>query len=71
VGLEHRIDITSHARSIISQSHGGAADDEYVSDDAPADQALPERGKSPLDLCPAKQNVIRLGHAASRSLADR
>jgi hypothetical protein len=71
LGLEHRIDITSHARSIVSQSHGGAADDEYVCDDAPADQALPERGESPLDLGPAKQNVIRLGHAASRSLADR
>jgi hypothetical protein len=42
-----------------------------VCDDAPADQALPERGESPLELCPAKQNVIRLGHAASRSLADR
>src|SRR6478736_8833920 len=34
VGLEHRIDITSHARGIVSQSHGGAADDEYVCDDA-------------------------------------
>ena len=44
MGLEHRIDITSHARGIVGQSHGGAADDEYVCDDAPADQALPERG---------------------------
>ena len=71
VGLEHRIDITSHACGIVSQSHGGAADDEYVCDDARRTQALPERGESPLDLGPAKQNVIRLGHAASRSLADR
>ena len=30
---------------------------------------LPPQGS--LDLCPAKQNVIRPGHAASRSLADR
>jgi hypothetical protein len=51
VGLEHRIDITSHARSIVSQSYGGVANNEYVCDDAPADQALPERGES---LCVPK-----------------
>jgi len=71
VGLEHRIDITSHAGSIVSQGHGGAANDEYVCDYAPAGQSLPKRGEGSLDLCPAKQNVIRPGHAASRSLADR
>src|SRR6185437_9963323 len=45
-GLEHRIDITSHARSIVSQSHGGAADDEYVSDDARRTRRSPSAVKA-------------------------
>lgn len=71
MGLEHGIDITSHAGSVVGQGHGGAADDEYIRDDAPAGQALAKRVEGSLDLCAAKQNVIRPGHAASRSLADR
>ena len=69
--LEHRVDITSHAGSIVGQGHGGAANDEYISYDTPAGQALAKRSEGSLDLCPAKQNIIRPGHAASRSLADR
>ena len=69
--LEHRVDITSHAGGIVGQGHGGTADDEYVCNDAPAGQALAKRSKGSLDLCPAEQNVIWPGHAASRSLADR
>ena len=68
---EHGIDITSHAGSVIGHGHSGAADNEYIGDDAPAGQALAERGKGSHDLCPAKQNFIRPGHAASRSLTDR
>jgi hypothetical protein len=43
----------------------------HVGDDAPAGQALAKRGEGSLDLRPAEQNVIRRGHAASRSLTDR
>lgn len=68
---EYGVDITSHAGSIVGQGHGGAADDEYISDHAPADKAVAKRSEGSLDLCPAKQNIVRPGHAASRSLADR
>src|SRR5579863_1905793 len=71
VWLEHGIDITSHASSVVSQGHRGAPHDEHVRHDAPAGQAIAERREGSLDLCPAKQNVARFGHAASRSLADR
>ncbi len=57
--------------SVIGQGHRGTANDEHVRYDAPAGQALPKRREGSLDLCPAKENVTRLGHAASRSLADR
>jgi len=42
-----------------------------IGDDTPAGQAFAKRSKGPLDFCPAEQNVIRPGHAASRSLADK
>ena len=69
--LEHGIDITSHASGVVSQGHRGTAHDEHVRHDAPAGQALPEYREGSLDLCPAKENVMRLGHAASKSLTDR
>src|SRR5580658_2384941 len=68
---EHGVDITGHAGSIVGQGHGGAADDEYIGDDASAGQALAKCSEGSLDLCPAEQNVIRPSHAASRSLTDR
>ena len=68
---EHGVDITSHASSIVGQGHGGATHNEYIGNDTPADKAVPKGGEGSLDLCPAKKNVIRPGHAASRSLADR
>jgi hypothetical protein len=61
VKLEHRIDTTSHASSVVSQSHGGTADDEYICNDSPARQALPQRRKGLLDLGPTEKNVARLG----------
>jgi hypothetical protein len=45
VGLEHRVDITSHAGSIVGPGHGGAANDEYICDDIPAGQALAKRSE--------------------------
>ena len=51
--------------------HRGTANDEHVCYDAPAGQALPQCCEGSLDLCPAKEDVTRFGHAASRSLADR
>jgi hypothetical protein len=69
VWLEHGIDIASHAGSVLG--HGGAAHDEYISEDTPADKALAKRGEGSLDLRRAKQNVIPVWSRASRSLADR
>jgi hypothetical protein len=57
---EHGIDITSHAGSVIGHGHSGAADNEYIGDDAPAGQALAERGEGSLDLGPAKQTLAKL-----------
>src|SRR5580693_10709155 len=37
----------------------------------PGGPGAPERRKGSLDLCPAKENVTRLGHAASRFLAEQ
>jgi hypothetical protein len=68
---EHGIDITSHASGVVSQCHSGTAHDEHVRHDASAGQALPEGREGSLDLCPVEENVTRLGHAASRSLAGR
>jgi hypothetical protein len=33
---EHGVDTPSHAGSVVCQGHRGAADDEYIGDDAPA-----------------------------------
>jgi hypothetical protein len=69
--LEHRIDITGDAGSVVGQGHSGAAHNEYVRHDASADEALTERGECPFKLCPAEEDAVGLAHAASRSLADR
>src|SRR5208282_362813 len=71
VWLEHRIDIACDACSVVSQRHRGAAHDENICHDSPADKALAQGGECPFKLCPAKENVVRLAHAASRSLADK
>ena len=68
---EPRIDISGHASGIVSQGHGSTAHDEYVRDDTPAGQALAESGESPFQFFPAKEDVVGLTHAASRSRADR
>src|SRR5580704_11266127 len=68
--LEHRIDIAGDAGSVVSQGHSGAAHDEYVCHDAPANEALAQRGERPFKLGPAKEDTVSLAHAASRSLAD-
>ena len=44
---------------------------EDVRDDTPAGQALTQSGECPLHLGPAEKDIVSLGHAASRSLADR
>jgi hypothetical protein len=71
VWLEHRIDVTGHASGVVSLSHGGPANQEDIRHDATTGQALAERRERSLDVCPAEENVIRFGHAASKSLADR
>ena len=69
VRLEHRIDITSHARSVVGHGHRGTANHKHVRYDSPSGQPLPKRREGSFDLFPAKEDVTRLGHAASRSLA--
>jgi len=62
--LEQRIDVAGDAGSVVSQGHSGAAHDEYVCHDAPANEALAQRGKCPFKLCPAKEDTVGLAHAA-------
>jgi hypothetical protein len=68
---EPRIDISGHAGGIISQGHGSTAHDEYVRDDTPAGKTLAQGRESPLQFCPAEEDIVSLAHAASRSRADR
>jgi hypothetical protein len=44
---------------------------EHVGDHAPPDQALAEGSERPLELYPVEEDTPRLGHAASRSAADK
>ena len=66
---EPRIDIAGHAVGVVSEGHRGAANDENVSDDTSPGQALPQSSESALKFCPAKENIVSLAHAASRSRA--
>ena len=68
---EPRIDIPGHAGGIISQGHGSTAHDEYVRHDTPAGKTLAQGSESLLQFCPAKEDIVSLAHAASRSRADR
>ncbi len=68
---EQRIDVARHAGGIVGQRHCRAAHDEHVGDHTPPDQALPKGGERPLKLYPVEEDALRLGHAASRSAADR
>src|SRR6266516_1268888 len=47
------------------------AHDEYVRDDTPAGKTLAQGSESLLQFCPAKEDIVSLAHAASRSRADR
>ena len=61
----------SDAGGVVSQGHGRAAHNKHICDDAPAGQALTQDGEGPLKFRPAEEDIVRLVHAASRSLADR
>ena len=65
------VDVTGHAGGVVGQGHGGAADYEDVRDDTPAGQALAQSGEGAFHLGPAEEDVVSVGHAASRSWADR
>jgi len=56
-----------HAAGLIV-SHSQLAPGRHVGQ---RDQTIPQRREGPLDLCSTKENVTRLGRAASRSLTDR
>ena len=68
---ERGVHITGDARGVVSQGHGGTADNEHVRDNASAGQALAEGSESPFHLGTAQKDIVGLGHAASRSLADK
>ena len=68
---EPRIDIPGHAGGIVSQGHGSTAHDEYVRDNTPVGKTLAQGAESPLQFCPAEEDIVRPTHAASRSRADR
>jgi hypothetical protein len=67
----HRHPWPGHAGGIISQGHGSTAHDEYVRDDTPVGKTLAQGSESLLQFCPAKEDIVSLAHAASRSRADR
>jgi hypothetical protein len=71
VRLEQRVDVAGDAGGVVGQGHRGAAHDEDVGHDSPADEAIAQRGECPLKFCPAQQDTAGVAHAASRSLADR
>jgi hypothetical protein len=68
---ESRVNVTSDAGRVIRPRHGSAADYEDVRDDAPAGQAVAQGREGPFKLRPAEEDIVRLGHAAAKSLADR
>jgi hypothetical protein len=68
---EQRVDVTRHASGIVGQSHCRTAYHEHVGDQAPPDQALAEGSERPLELYPVEEDTPGLGHAASRSAADK
>jgi hypothetical protein len=71
VRQERGIDIAGRSGRVVGQSHGRAADNEHISDDAPAREPLTQIGKSAFEFCTAEEHIVRLTHAASKSLADR
>jgi hypothetical protein len=52
-------------------SSRGATHDEYVGENTPPGKTLPQSSDGPLKFCPAKKDIDRLAHAASRSRAER
>ena len=68
---EPRVDVAGHAVGIVGQGHRGAAHDEDVRDDASAGKPFAEGGEGPFEFGPAEKDIARIGHAASRSRADR
>jgi hypothetical protein len=68
---EQRVDIARHAGGIAGRRHCRAAYHEDAGDHAPPDQALAEGGERPLELYPVEEDAPGLGHAASRSAADK
>ena len=68
---EQRINVAGHAGSVISQCHGRPADDEDVGHYASPDEPVAEGSERLLDLPAVEEDARRLGHAASRSAAER
>ena len=68
---EQRVDVTRHAGGIVGQRHCRTTYHEHVGDHTPPDQALTEGSECPLELYPVEEDALRLGHAASRSAADK
>jgi hypothetical protein len=68
---EHGIDVAGYAGGVVGQGHGGAAHDEHISHDPSAGEALTQGGEGLFQFRPAQEDIVGLGHAASRSLAER
>jgi hypothetical protein len=67
VGHGPRIDVAGHAVGIVGQRHRGAADNEYAGDDTSSGQALAQGSEGTFKFRPAKEDIISITHAASRS----
>lgn len=68
---EPRVNVPGCPGGVIGQGHRGTACHEHVRDDASAGEPLAQGGEGPFELGPAKKDITRIGHAASRSRADR
>jgi len=71
VGDEQRIHVAGDAGGVVGQCHCRPANDEDIGDRATPDQSLAKGCEGSLKLYAVEKDAPRLGHAASRSVAER
>jgi hypothetical protein len=65
------IDVAGHSVGIVSQGHRCTTGYKYVGDNTPPGKTLPQGSEGALKFRPAKKDIARIAHAASRSRAER
>jgi hypothetical protein len=56
---------------VVGQRHRGTTHNKHVGDDTSSGQTLAQGGEGAFKLYPAKEDIVSITHAASRSWADR